>query len=186
MLYQVLTRASAQATWEPFQAMTRDPLQAIALLRQAAAAFAEVSVIQAESAALLREQARRLRANEPTGHERCPLPSLTATPRISLAPVGAESQRWALEQGPGGDHDQPYHFVAPISEQTLTRWAQLMSAARERLDGSAGPATDASETLAALAALADEAAATAPSVSAASDSSDESNQSEALPPERIG
>jgi hypothetical protein len=149
MLYQVLTRASAQATWEPFQGMTRDPLQAIALLRQAAGAFAEVSVIQAESAALLREQARRLRANEPTGYERCPLPSLTATPRISLAPLSAESQRWAIEQGPGGDHDLPYRFVTPISDQTLARWAQLMNAARLRPD-------EASEDLAELAAFADE------------------------------
>lgn len=149
MLYQVLTRANAQATWEPFQGMTRDPLQAIALLRQAAGAFAEVSVIQAESAALLREQARRLRANEPTGYERCPLPSLTATPRISLAPLSAESQRWAIEQGPGGDHDLPYRFVTPISDQTLARWAQLMNAARLRHD-------EASEDLAELAAFADE------------------------------
>ena len=181
MLYQVLTRASAQATWEPFQAMTRDPLQAIALLRQAARAFAEVSVIQAETAALLREQAQRLRANEPTGQERCPLPSLTATPRISLAPVSMESQRWALEQGPGGDHDQPYRFAGPISEQTLTRWAQLMNAARERLD-QAAPGSDAN-----LAALADEAATPGePGAATTPVASDQSDQSEALPPERIG
>lgn len=184
MLYQVLTRASAQATWEPFQAMTRDPLQAIALLRHAARAFAEVSVIQAETAALLREQAQRLRANEPTGQERCPLPSLTATPRISLAPASVESQRWALEQGPGGDHDQPYHFAGTISEQTLTRWAQLMNAARERLDQAAS-GSDAN--LAALAALADEGATSGePGAATTPAASDQSDQSEALPPERIG
>ncbi|MGH2504284.1 MAG: hypothetical protein ACRDID_17390 [Ktedonobacterales bacterium] len=174
MLYQVLTRASAQATWEPFQGMTRDPLQAIALLRQAAGAFAEVSVIQAESAALLREQARRLRANEPTGFERCPLPSLTATPRISLAPLSAESQRWAIEQGPGGDHDLPYHFLTPISDQTLARWAQLMNVARLRPD-------EASENLAELAGFADE-----PPASPEANSAPTATDSTIRPSERIG
>ncbi|HEY7849464.1 MAG TPA: hypothetical protein VIC27_05325 [Ktedonobacterales bacterium] len=146
MVYQVLTRASAQAVWEPYQAMTRDPLHAMTLLQRANRMFAEVSVIQAESAALLREQVRRLRAGEPSGHEVCPLPSLTATPRVSMAGTTIEHQRWAIEQGPGGDHDLPYHFETPISAQTLARWARLMVSARQDNDD---------DTLAELAAAAE-------------------------------
>lgn len=131
MVYQVLARVSAQAAWEPFEAMTRDPLQAMALLQKAQQTFAEVSVIQAETAALLREQLARLRAEEPSGQEACPLPSLSATPRISVLGATIENQRWTIEQGPGGDHDVPYRFEAPISAQTLARWARLMGAARD-------------------------------------------------------
>jgi hypothetical protein len=134
MVYQVLARVSAQVAWEPYQAMTRDPLHAMTLLQKANRTFAEVSVIQAESAHLLREQVRRLRAGEPSGYEVCPLPSLTATPRISVIGATIESQRWAIEQGPGGDHDIPYRFEMSLSADTLGRWAQLMAAARQQDD----------------------------------------------------
>jgi len=60
MVYQVLARANAQAAWEPYQAMTRDPLHALMLLQKASRSYGEVSVIQAESAHLLREQVRRM------------------------------------------------------------------------------------------------------------------------------
>lgn len=130
MLYQVLVRANAQAAWEPFQAMTRDPLHVLTLLRRASQTYAEVSVIEAESAVTLRQQARRLRAGEPSGQEACPVPSLSGTPTLSLVGVTIESQRWVMEQGPGGDHDVPYRFEAPISEHTLRRWAQLVLAAQ--------------------------------------------------------
>lgn len=132
MLYQVLVRVSAQETWEPYRAMTRDPLHAITLLRQASRRFAEVTIIQAESAQALREQAQRLRAGEPTGHETSPTPSLTATPRISPLGDGIESQRWAFEQGPGGDHDVPYHFEPPTSDHALHLWAHLTAMAQRR------------------------------------------------------
>lgn len=144
MLYQVLARVSDEAAWEPFQAMTRDPLHAMVLLRAAHQRFAGVSIIQAESANLLREQVRRLRAGEPSGHEVSPVPSLTATPRLSPLGPTIESQRWAIEQGPGGDHDTPYHFEAPASAQTMARWARLMAAAR-RQDKAASSAVDPSD-----------------------------------------
>ena len=130
MLYQVLTRASAEAAWEPYEAITRNPLRVMALMQKASRDFAEVSVIQAESAYLLREQARLLRAGEPSGDERSPLPSLSATPRISLLGPTIESQRWTIEQGPGGDHDVPYRFESPFSAQTLAHWARLMARAQ--------------------------------------------------------
>ncbi len=147
MLYQVLARANAQAAWEPYQAMTRDPLQALTLLRRASRTYAEVSVIEAESAVALRQQVRQLRAGEPTGQESCPVPSLSGTPRLSLVGATIESQRWAIEQGPGGDHDVPYRFEPTLSAHTLQRWAQLVLAAR-LLDDEAEEALDAAETLA--------------------------------------
>jgi hypothetical protein len=153
MIYQVLARANAQAAWEPYQAMTRDPLHALMLLQKASRSYEEVSVIQAESAHLLREQVRRLRLGEPTGHEASATPSLSATPRISVIGATIESQRWAIEQGPGGDHDTPYHFEAPISEHTLRRWTQLLVEAR-RLDAEADTSASA-ETLAEVELLAD-------------------------------
>lgn len=153
MIYQVLARANAQAAWEPYQAMTRDPLHALTLLQKASRSYGEVSVIQAESAHLLREQVRRLRLGEPTGHEASATPSLTATPRLSLVGATIESQRWAIEQGPGGDHDVPYHFDPPVSGHTLQRWAQLMAAARQQ-DSEADTSTVA-ETLAGVEIAAD-------------------------------
>lgn len=148
MVYQVLARANAQAAWEPYQAMTRDPLHALMLLQKASRSYGEVSVIQAQSAHLLREQVRRLRLGEPTGHEASATPSLSGTPRLSVVGATIESQRWAIEQGPGGDHDIPYHFEPPISEHTLRLWTHLMvEARRQDAEASASTTTD---TLAAL------------------------------------
>ena len=148
MIYQVLARANAQAAWEPYQAMTRDPLHALMLLQKASRSYGEVSVIQAESAHLLREQVQRLRLGEPSGHEASATPSLSATPRISVLGATIESQRWEIEQGPGGDHDAPYHFELPLSAPTLRRWTQLMVEAR-RQDAQADTSPEA-PTLAAL------------------------------------
>ena len=132
MIYQVLARTNVEAAWEPFQAMTRDPQHALTLLRKAMQTFEDVTVIYAETAAILREQVRRLRAGEPTGDEACPLPSLSATPRISLVGPTIEHQRWAIEQGPGGDHDVPYRFESAVPAQILARWAKLLGHARRR------------------------------------------------------
>ncbi|HZC07571.1 MAG TPA: hypothetical protein VE338_18190 [Ktedonobacterales bacterium] len=143
MVYQVLARANAEAAWEPFQAMTRDPLHALTLLRKATRTFAEVSIIQAETGAILREQVRRLRAGEPSGDESCPLPALSATPRVSLVGATIESQRWAIEQGPGGDHDVPYRFESAVPAQILARWAQLLGNVQRR-------SADSTDTLAEL------------------------------------
>ncbi len=129
MLYQVLTRENQDTAWEPFHAMTRDPLYAMALVRKAGQVFAEVSVIQAATALLMREQVRQIRAGQPTRGEVSPVPSLTATPRMSLAPSSIEGQRWAMERGPGGDHDVPYRFEGQIAGDTLRRWVSLIAAA---------------------------------------------------------
>lgn len=129
MLYQVLTRANQQAAWEPFHAMTRDPQYAMALVRKAGQVFSEVSVIQAATMTLMREQVRQVRTGQPVRNDVSPVPSLTATPRISLEPTSLEGKRWALERGPGGDHDVPYRFEGHIAGDLLRRWVSLMAAA---------------------------------------------------------
>jgi hypothetical protein len=37
-----------------------------------------------------------------------------------------EARRWALESGPGGDHDQPYTFAMPQSLETVAAWLHLL------------------------------------------------------------
>lgn len=130
MVFQVLTRASARTAWEPFQSMTRNPLFAMALVRKACESAVEVSVIQAPSALQLREQLRQLRAGQSTSGAASPVPSLTATPRVSLASSNIESQRWVIERGAGGDHDLPYRFDGAISDDLLHRWSRLVAAAQ--------------------------------------------------------
>jgi hypothetical protein len=129
MLYQVLARMESESAWEPYQAMTRDPLQALNLVRKASQTFAEVSVLQAATAPLLRDQIRHLSTQQGVIPSASPVPSLTGTPRLRFTPAGVESQRWEMERGPGGDHDVPYRFSGPISAETLHRWARLMAAA---------------------------------------------------------
>lgn len=127
MYYQALARLHAEAAWEPFLAMTRDPMQAMRALQLASRRFPEVTIIQAESAQRLREQAQRLRAGEPTGDGRSPVPSLSATPRVSILSAKLEAQRWAIEEGPGGDHDTPYHLELPAAGWLLARWARMIA-----------------------------------------------------------
>lgn len=135
MVYQVLVRARADGEWEPFQGMTRDPIHTMRLLQQASRKFSEVSVLQAESATLLREQLRRLRAGAEPGEKASPVPSLSGTPRISVLAEDLNDRRWSMEQGRGGDHDVPYRFDVPGSSWMLTRWAQLVG--RMRADDTA-------------------------------------------------
>lgn len=146
MLYQVLARTESESAWEPYQAMTRDPLQALNLVRKASQTFAEVSVIQAATAPLLREQIRHLSTQQGATPSASPVPSLTATPRIRFTPTGVESQRWEMERGPGGDHDVPYRFSGPISSETLHRWARLMLASPSERSASLRDASAVTET----------------------------------------
>jgi hypothetical protein len=50
--------------------------------------------------------------------------------------------RWEIERGPGGDHDEPYCFEAPVSEATRRAWARLLARVhRERRDVAGDPPT---------------------------------------------
>jgi hypothetical protein len=40
---------------------------------------------------------------------------------------GLESRRLALELGPGGDHDVPYHFVLPVELLPVLAWMRLLA-----------------------------------------------------------
>ncbi|HEY7091613.1 MAG TPA: hypothetical protein VH393_00445 [Ktedonobacterales bacterium] len=41
--------------------------------------------------------------------------------------MSCEAQRWELERGPGGDHDEPYQFEAPVSVATRRVWSRLLA-----------------------------------------------------------
>ncbi len=154
MLYQVMIRRRAQQRyteyigWEPFAGPTRDPSAALQLVRQAAQRRAEALVVQAEDADDLAELVRHMRA--------LPLPDAPAATDIAdvdvvdfaeFAPREPEAhsaglaelasfadqllaswdqQRWAMEQGPGGDHDTPYRFSLPSSTTELRYWLRMM------------------------------------------------------------
>lgn len=146
MLYQVMIRTRAQrryaghVVWEPFASPTRDPYAAMQLVRQASQRRAEALVVQAEDADDLAELVRHMRAlpllhapatlDTPDAATPEPLTS-TAAPaeQLSFADellAAWDIERWAMEQGAGGDHDTPYRFSLPTSAKELRSWLRLM------------------------------------------------------------
>ena len=141
MLYQVMIRARARwgytgyVIWEPFAGPTRDPFDALRLVRQASQRRAEALVVQAEDADDLAELVRHMRCE--------PLPQAAVVEVAEPAPVQADgqldrqsladellaawdTQRWELEQGSGGDHDTPYRFTLPTHTAELHHWLRMM------------------------------------------------------------
>ena len=43
----------------------------------------------------------------------------------SFAGGGVKDQRWAIEQGDGGDHDMPYAFRLPFDGKVRDMWTRL-------------------------------------------------------------
>ncbi len=154
MLYQVMIRWRAQKRytgyigWEPFAGPTRDPSAALQLVRQASQRRAEALVVQAEDADDLAELVRHMRAlplpdapaavdavditdgdfadvapREPVAHS-AGLAELASFADQLLA--SWDQQRWAMEQGPGGDYDTPYRFSLPSSTTELRYWLRMM------------------------------------------------------------
>ena len=39
-----------------------------------------------------------------------------------------DDRRWALERGPGGDHDEPYRFALPMEAVVMYHWLRLLTA----------------------------------------------------------
>ncbi len=151
MLYQVMIRLRAQQRytgyigWEPFAGPTRDPSAALQLVRQASQRRAEALVVQAEDADDLAELVRHMRAlplpdapaavdmtegdladaapREPVAHSA----GLTELPSFADQLLASwDQQRWAMEQGLGGDHDTPYRFSLPSSTTELRYWLRMM------------------------------------------------------------
>ncbi len=137
MMYQVLIRACAGAAWVAYASPTDDPYQVVLLIQAANQQYAEVTVLQAESVAALTELLRQVRSGAVSAQAVSPLPGLTATPRVRVEDPPMERLRWELEQGPGGDHDEPYAFSMPESTEVLRAWMRLMGRRWRELHGGA-------------------------------------------------
>jgi hypothetical protein len=130
MQYQVLTRKSSVAEWSCVTPPTSDMNSARLSLQTAKRYNAGAMLIAAESLPELARLTRRLRE---AGDEVI-WPRASAPPPSMGAPAASPRQRddtvdrrWQLERGPGGDHDEPYSFVAPTSEATRLAWARLLA-----------------------------------------------------------
>ncbi|MGH2516957.1 MAG: hypothetical protein ACRDHP_14995 [Ktedonobacterales bacterium] len=138
-MYQVMIRKQHGATWETYAAPTGDPFVAMRHLQQAKGTHAEVTVVQATTAselALLVDRMKHRDCTE-TWSTGAAIEQQPAQP--SHEALLDERHRWAMEQGPGGDHDEPYHFELPASARVTRAWIQLM-ARRIREEQDAEPA----------------------------------------------
>lgn len=126
MLYQVMIRRHETGSWEAFQSPTEDPFSAMRLIQLANSVHAEVTVLQGDSAPALDELVAGLRRGEIPGTSGSPFPGLTSTPRVHIEDAPLEHRRWEIEQGPGGDHDQPYRFTLPQNSEILAIWLRLL------------------------------------------------------------
>ncbi|HEX3273083.1 MAG TPA: hypothetical protein VHR15_20725 [Ktedonobacterales bacterium] len=139
MLYQVLTRKSSVAEWSCVTPPTSDMSSARRHLQTLRRYNAGAILVAAENLAELAQLTRRLRE---VGDE-VVWSRASAQPPPMGAPAASPRQRddtvdrrWQLERGPGGDHDEPYSFVAPTSEATRRAWARLLARVqRERRGG---------------------------------------------------
>ena len=141
MIYQVLTRGGVGAAWVAYSNPTGDPLQVVLLIQAANQQYAEVTVLQAESVAALTELLRQVRGGRVPAQGVSPLPGLTGTPRVRVEDPPMERRRWEMEQGKGGDHDEPYAYRPPASTEVMAAWMRLLARRwRERQPGGQGGA----------------------------------------------
>ena len=144
MWYRVTIRRQPASAWEVYALPTTDPeilCRVVQLARQTAA---DLAVVQAESASELRGLVQRFLKGEleVAAHARyaAHTPYGLRSQREHMA-VGAtlDTRRALIEQGPGGDLDQPYHFELPENGQTQRAWLRLLArhwpAARQSGDG---------------------------------------------------
>lgn len=130
MIYQVMTRPATNAPWHPFAKATTDPFVVMRLIQLANQRASEVTVVQAaDEQALVRVLGELARGERTTGTLSA-VPSLTATPRVSISDPPLDERRWELENGPGGDRDEPYAFVLPQNEAVLVSWLSLFQQQR--------------------------------------------------------
>lgn len=127
MIYQVMTRETANTVWHPYATATADPVVVIRLIQLANQIAAEVTVVQADSEEAMLQVLRDLARGAATGQFASPVPSLTATPRVRVADPPLDQRRLEIETGPGSDHDQPYAFVLPPNQEVLTSWIHLFA-----------------------------------------------------------
>lgn len=152
MMYQVLKWSRHLDGWVPLPRPTTNAHTARLHLSQARRYCAGAVLVQAETAQELACQVRHVQQS------RCrpasaALPQLQPQPQpltlgaqntvsrdATRAPYSAavavalhdDARRWALERGPGGDHDEPYRFALPMEAVVMYHWLHLLSARVQR------------------------------------------------------
>lgn len=136
-MYQVMARPHEGAVWERYAAPTDDPFMAMRQIQRAKATQAEVTVIQAATSSELNALVDRMTQHD-CGEMWAAGAPRTASPATS-SPTSPPDKRWEMEQGPGGDHDEPYRFELPVSAQIMRAWLRLL-ARHFRASGDSEPA----------------------------------------------
>lgn len=140
MMYQVLKWSRQLDGWVPLSGPTTNAHTARLQLSQARRYCAGAVLVQAETAQELAGQVRHVQQS------RC-RPASAALPQLQtpgVQPVANsaalppatqvaalhddDARRWALERGPGGDHDEPYRFALPMEAIVMYHWLRLLAA----------------------------------------------------------
>jgi hypothetical protein len=119
MYYQVMIRRQRSAAWDTHLSPTNDPFLAMRLLQRVKRDVPDATVVKAASLEALRELIQRM-----IGDAQIAADAQVFADEMAAA---ANSRRWELEDGPGGDHDQPYIFELPSSLVVLSRWLDLFA-----------------------------------------------------------
>ena len=137
MQYQVMIKTGGIARWRYVTLPTSDLHRARTQFQTVKRYNAGALLLAANNLFDLAQLTQRLcNVGEVTGIQSCatPYPIPAATTQRNWRDYCADP-RWELERGPGGDHDEPYHFEPPTSEATRRAWARLLaSASLERRD----------------------------------------------------
>lgn len=127
MIYQVLVRSAAGATWEPYQDATTDPFAAMRLVQMAGRAHREVTVVQAATLNALDGLLRRIHRGEEPARVEFAVPCVTSAHTVSVVSESFEERYWDIELGPAGDRDVPYRFEFPANMGVLAKWLALFA-----------------------------------------------------------
>jgi len=134
MFYQVLTRRHAGSAWHMCGPPTSDHCGAQRRFHEAkrfCAASILVQTATPRELALLIGLVQRGEAT-PDQHQNSPCSASTAyaCSAPQAQPASLDEQRRHLEQGSGGDHDEPYRFELPEGLDIWYQWIRLLAQAR--------------------------------------------------------
>lgn len=143
MMYQVLKWSRELDGWVPLSGPTTQAHMARLQLSRARRYCTGAVLVQAETAQELACQVRHVQRSRcrPAGAAPPILQSPGAQPVVSrdatspAAPDAAplhDDRRWALERGPGGDHDEPYRFALPVEAVVMYQWFRLLARVRRQ------------------------------------------------------
>lgn len=141
MLYQVLLRRSGEQRWRLATPPTCNThlahLQFHTINRYNAGAL----LVTAATLSELVWVTQRLKA--PGEGQLWALESALSPPTYAaMTPSGSQSEcshrGWEGAGGAAGDHDEPYHFEAPVSEATRHAWAHLLARVQRERQSAGG------------------------------------------------